>query len=318
MTTPGGAVLDAHELRGTTERQLRGRVVTLTPAPVLDRLYVLDDLRLGEVNRAHDVRTVLSGKGVNVARNLHGAGAECIAVVPLSDADRVWLPEGRYEIVPTARPLRVNTVVATRSGITTNVNAAPTALTDREWNQLLDAVIDAATSIGADWIVVAGSLPRSSTGATLPPERLFREAHAIGARVCLDSGGAQLREWLHQGCPPDLVKPNLAELSEAAGRPIASVRDAARAAEELLSAGVGAVLASFGADGAAIMTSRQTIWGCPPPVSAVNSTGAGDAALAGFLADLRDASDEAMLTEAIERAVSWGALAVRALETVPR
>lgn len=40
----------------------RARVVTLTPSPAIDRLYVVDAVLPDEVNRARDVRWFLSGK----------------------------------------------------------------------------------------------------------------------------------------------------------------------------------------------------------------------------------------------------------------
>jgi 1-phosphofructokinase len=45
-------------------------IVTLTPAPTLDRTYFIGDLQLGEVNRANAVGEELAGKGINVSRAL--------------------------------------------------------------------------------------------------------------------------------------------------------------------------------------------------------------------------------------------------------
>ena len=62
-------------------------IVTLTPAPTLDRTYFVHNLQSGGVNRADDVREELAGKGINVTRALHLAGIEAKGVVPIGNSD---------------------------------------------------------------------------------------------------------------------------------------------------------------------------------------------------------------------------------------
>ena len=63
------------------------RVITLTPAPAIDRTYLLDSLHPGEVHRAQEVHSELAGKGVNVTKGLMVGGTSSLAVVPLSRED---------------------------------------------------------------------------------------------------------------------------------------------------------------------------------------------------------------------------------------
>ena len=58
-------------------------VVTLTPAPVLDRTYFVSNLVPGGVNRADAVGEELAGKGINVSRGLVLGGISSPAVVPI-------------------------------------------------------------------------------------------------------------------------------------------------------------------------------------------------------------------------------------------
>ena len=62
---------------------IKSPIVTLTPAPTLDRTYLVTDLVSGAVNRADSVGEELAGKGINVARALHLAGIPSPAVVPI-------------------------------------------------------------------------------------------------------------------------------------------------------------------------------------------------------------------------------------------
>ena len=68
------------------------------------------------------------------------------------------------------------------------------------------------------------------------------------------------------------------------GRPLTTVGDAVKAAEELRARGAGAVLASLGADGQLLVAADGTYWGHAPVVAVRSDVGAGDASLAGFLA----------------------------------
>ncbi len=89
------------------------------------------------------------------------------------------------------------------------------------------------------------------------------------------------------------------------GRPLATVGDALKAAEELRAAGARAVLASLGADGQ-LLVDDDGVWYGTAPVDAVRSNvGAGDASLAGFLV----AGGRG--PEALASAVAHGAAAVR-------
>ncbi|GAA4771731.1 1-phosphofructokinase [Microbacterium gilvum] len=313
MTTSG---LPAAERSGS----LRASVVTMTPSPAVDRVYLVDTMRSGEVNRASRVHSFLSGKGINVAKNLRNAGGTAVAVTMLADGDRHLVgDDDLFRVVPAPTPARVNTVVVSCDGATTNVNERPRPLSEESWAVLCAATAAAIRERSADWLVVAGSIP-SAMGrpGALRPAQLARDAADNGTRLCLDSGGAVLREWLSQGFVPDLVKPNLAELGAAVGRELHTMADAVAASRSLIDRGTGAVLASLGGDGALLVTPAHELWARPPRVDVVNTTGAGDAALAGFVADLVGGGSDDRLEASLRRAVAWGSHAVREIEAVPR
>ena len=62
-------------------------VVTLTPAPTLDRTYFVKNLVEGGVNRAERVGEELAGKGINVSRGLQLVNMAAPGVVPIGNAD---------------------------------------------------------------------------------------------------------------------------------------------------------------------------------------------------------------------------------------
>lgn len=74
-----------------------------------------------------------------------------------------------------------------------------------------------------------------------------------------------------------MIKPNAEELAEAVGRPLSTVGDALKAAQELRELGAQSVLASLGADGQLLVESSGAYFSCAPVASVRSNVGAGDA-----------------------------------------
>jgi len=130
--------------------------------------------------------------------------------------------------------------------------------------------------------------------------------------VAVDTSGAPLVALAErlEVAAPDLMKPNGEELASLTGSdPEAVEADptaAAKAAQVLLDGGVGAVLATLGANGAVLAT-REGAWhATPPPTTVVSTVGAGDSSLFGYLlADLRGGSP----VDRLRMAVAYGSAA---------
>ncbi|GAA4915540.1 1-phosphofructokinase [Streptomyces coeruleoprunus] len=280
-------------------------ILTVTPNPSLDRTYEVPALERGEVLRATGERMDPGGKGVNLSRAVAAAGHDTRAVVPLGGAPGALVAELLAEQgidvvpVPLSGHTRSNIAIAEPDGTLTKINAPGPDLTPRESEAILATVGEHAPA--ADWVACCGSLPRGLIPAWYAD--LVTRAHGHGSRVALDTSGPSLLAALRGR--PDVVKPNAEELAEAVGRPLATVGDAVKAAEELRTAGAGTVLASLGADGQ-LLVSAEGVWYGTATVTAVRSNvGAGDASLAGFLA----AGGEG--PEALASAVAHGAAAVQ-------
>ncbi|GAB2913295.1 1-phosphofructokinase [Rhodococcus aerolatus] len=279
-------------------------IVTVTPNPSLDRTVELPALVRGEVLRASSSRVDPGGKGVNVARALVAAGEACVAVMPSGGSVGTRIadllgPQGVPVVsVPVRGSTRCNTALVEPDGTTTKVNEPGPHLSDAEVADLELEVAQLAAR--AEWVVCAGSLP-AGAGVDFHA-RIVRAAHAAGARVAVDSSGAPMLAAIPAG--PDLVKPNLEELAELAGRPLTSLGDVLAAAQELREQGVGAVLVSLGERGALLVDHTGAHHAATPPVPVRSTVGAGDSTLAGFLAAGGSG------TEALVTAVAYGAAAV--------
>ncbi|MEU8481886.1 1-phosphofructokinase [Streptomyces sp. NPDC048641] len=258
-------------------------ILTVTPNPSLDRTYEVPALDRGAVLRAAGERMDPGGKGVNVSRAVAAAGARTLAVLPLGGAPGALVAELldaqgiSVASVPVAGQTRSNIALAEPDGTLTKINAPGPELTPEEAESLLSVVGE--RSAGAAWTACCGSLPRGLAPSWYA--ELVARAHAAGARIALDTSGPALLAALRER--PDVVKPNAEELAEAVGRPLATVGDAVKAAEELRELGARAVLASLGADGQ-LLVDGSGAWFATAPVDTVRSNvGAGDSSLAGFL-----------------------------------
>lgn len=293
-------------------------IVTLTPNPSLDRTVQLDRLVPGAINRTGRARVEASGKGVNVSRVLRAHGVASVAVLPVGGAEgdhllgllaTDWIP---VHAVHVGGPVRVNVSVVTPGGETTKFNEPGPPLLAADLDALLTATADAVR--GARWLVVAGTLPPGTDPQFVA--RVVAAAHAAGTKVAVDMSGPALTAAARAGA--DLLAPNTSELTETTGVPATTIADIVAAARVLATVratpGIATVLVSMGGDGALLVTPERCLHGVPPDIDVVNTAGAGDALLAGWVAgdSPGNSTDEA---DRLARAVAWGTSACLAVGT---
>ena len=278
-------------------------ILTITLNPSVDRTVSVPELVVGEVNVISFVRDDPGGKGVNVSRALTAQGFETTAIIVGGGDQATWLENQLHKhnvqtvMINVADRIRTNLTVMDNEGRTTKLNERGPEL-DISVLDRIEQEISSRVKPG-DWVVMAGRLPRG-----LPDDsyaRLVRVAHANGAKAAVDSDGASLASAVAAG--PDLIKPNVHELSGLVGGPLKSFGDVVRSSRTLREKGVGAVLCSMGPDGA-LYIGEEIAHVAPTADIAGSTVGAGDTLLAGFLANGANAS-------ALEAAVQWSAAAIR-------
>lgn len=294
--------------------QPRPRIVTLTANPSLDRTVGLAEaIRPGEVQGAVSAREDAGGKGINVARVIAAAGVETLAVLPLATDDPfgVALRASGVRSRPVAIDgfARSNLTITDPDGVTTKLNLPGATLTPDDAVDLVAAVVSA--SEGADWLVLAGSLPPGAEDALyVDIIRAVRGRWGQAApRIAVDTSGAALRAVVYDAAP-DLIKPNDDELVELTGVALPLGVPFAEAvlpvARALVPARVAAVLVTLGADGAVLVTGDGAWVASPPRIRVSSTVGAGDSSLAGYL--LADVAGDPP-AERLRRSVRYGAAA---------
>ncbi|WP_035855066.1 1-phosphofructokinase family hexose kinase [Cryptosporangium arvum] len=286
-------------------------ILTVTLNAALDVTYRVDALIPHATHRVAEVSERAGGKGLNVARVLHGLG-EPVRATGLLGGDtgaRVRRLLGEAGLDEAFVPIGDETrrTVAVVDGDATGFWEPGPVVTPDEWDAFR---VRYAGLVGdATVVVLSGSLPRG-----LPADAyatLIAAARRAGVRTVLDTSGAPLSAALP--ARPDVVKPNLHELEELVGAPAG--RGLVHLAGQARALGAGAVVASAGADGLVGVTGDGAWQVRPPERVAGNPTGAGDASVAALARGLRDDSPwPELLTDAV--ALSAAAVAAPVAGTV--
>ena len=259
-------------------------IYTVTFNPAIDYVVRLDaPLEVGEVNRAGGEDCVLGGKGINVSGVLAQLDCPSVALGFVAGETGAWLERGlavqglHTDFVHLEQGMtRIN--VKIKAGQETELNGAGPDIPESAVRQL-EEQLDALNE--NDILILAGSIPRSLPQDTY--ERLLARLQGKGVRAVVDATRDLLVNVLQYR--PFLIKPNDHELGEIVGRELKTDEEIIAAARTLQEKGARNVLVSMAGDGALLVDENGKVHriGCPKG-KVVNSVGAGDSMVAGFVA----------------------------------
>ncbi|CAN5476750.1 1-phosphofructokinase [soil metagenome] len=260
-------------------------IVTVTLNPAIDQTLSISGFATGKVNRVSHMESHAAGKGVNVAVTLADLGAATIATGWLGDQNQDIFKhlfatkriDDRF--IRAFGETRVGIKISDeKSGDTTDINFPGLTPSIDDLKLLLNQ-IDTLAAKGR-WFALCGSVPAGVSDDIYA--QLIDRISAGGGNVVLDTSGKPLHEALTRG--PAVAKPNIAELSELAGRPLNTANDVVTAARShLLERGVKLAVVSMGGDGAIFIDRKQAMIATPPKVTVKSTVGAGDAMVAGLI-----------------------------------
>ncbi|VAX31058.1 1-phosphofructokinase [hydrothermal vent metagenome] len=278
-------------------------IYTITLNPAMDRTLWIEKIRPDDSNRIKKEQRYAGGKGIDVSRVLTSLEVVNKALGFVGgfageELEGRLLNEGiACDFVRISGETRTNIIVnETSTGNQTVFNARGPEIKPYEVMQMIHKV----EKIEDPKIVaISGSLPPG-----VNPE-IYRKIIEIfksrGAMVILDTDGDALRVGING--LPDVIKPNLHELSRLVGRRLHKKDEIISAANDLRNQGIGIVLVSMGADGILLLGEKEQYLASPPKVKVENTIGAGDSAIAGFVYGL---SEGKTLKEALAYAVAAG------------
>lgn len=265
-------------------------IYTVTFNPAIDYVMKVDALTTGNTNRSEYEKIYFGGKGINVSNVLKELGMESTALGFCAGftgdailknleekgirADFVKLAEGNS---------RIN--VKIKGEQETEINGQGPHIKEDEINQLFEKTNRLKKG---DILILAGSIPN-----TLPDhiyEEILEKLSGRGVRFVVDATQDLLVNVLKYR--PFLIKPNQFELGEIFGRELETDEEIIECAAELKKQGAVNVLVSMAKKGAVLLDENDQVHKMTPPSGkAVNSVGAGDSMVAGFLAGYLKSGD---------------------------
>ena len=262
-------------------------IYTITTNPSLD--YTVDaELIPGQINRANSEIIYPGGKGINVSLSLLrldqetralGFAAGRIGQTIRDLLDDFGCPHTLLELSGGGQS-RINVKIL--GPVETAVNGQGPALGAADLVRLLKLLEDVRRD---DAVVISGWAQNISFYVSI-----LEQLAGTGCTTVLDCSGEAL--WQCLGCHPFLIKPNLSELGALFGVEDLDFAEAVELAHQLQLEGARNLLVSMGGNGAFLLTESQELYfagACTGPV--VNTVGAGDSLVAGFLTGLRQTGD---------------------------
>jgi len=276
-------------------------IYTITLNPALDRTIWLDELKQDDTNRILKEEKYAGGKGIDVSRVLFNFGVPNVALGFVGgfaglEIEGLLINEGvNFDFIRISEETRTNIIINTNNNQII-ISAKGPNIPPFELTKLIEKINNLDNP---SYVVISGSLPEGLKPAVYA--KIIDMAKSKSATVVLDTDGDVLKFNISQ--KPDIIKPNRHELSRVVGRDVKTIEDAVIAAKEINRMGVRIVLVSLGKDGIVYVSQNAIMHATPPTVKVVNTIGAGDSAVAGFIyAKHMGFSDE----EALKYAVATG------------
>lgn len=274
-------------------------IYTVTLNPALDYIMHVEHFEKNRINKTSSELLLPGGKGINVSIVLHNLGMSSTALgfiagftgqeirrklqgLGVTD-DFIELPDGHS---------RINMKICSHEE--TELNGMGPIIDEAS---LLKLYTQLDRLVTGDVLVLAGSIP-----ASLPDniyQDIMKRVEAKGVMTIVDARKDLLENVLE--LRPFLIKPNNFELAELFGlEELWDKQEVLRYAKELQERGARNVLVSMAGAGAVLSAEDGSTYESPAPDGTViNSVGAGDSMVAGFLYGL-------LTTESFEQAFYTG------------
>ncbi len=277
-------------------------IYTITFNPALDYIIRVDDFKLGKVNRTSYEEVYAGGKGINVSIVLNNLNVENIALGYIAGftgdeiENRVKSMGCKTDFIKLNNGMsRIN--VKLKSNEESEINGQGPAINDRDLDELFNK-LDSLKE--GDILVLAGSIP-----STLPEniyEVIMKRLENRNIKIIVDDTKDLLLNVLKY--KPFLIKPNHHELAELFNVKLNNEDEIVFYANKLKEMGAKNVLISMAGDGAIFVTEdNRVITSNVPKGKLVNSVGAGDSMVGGFIAGYINNAD---LEEAFKMGVATG------------
>lgn len=265
-------------------------IYTLTFNPALDYSVFLDELKVSEVNRTKDDYILAGGKGINVSIVLKNLGFDSTALGYVAgftgdEIEREIIEKGvTCDFIKLEKGhSRIN--VKIKADVETEINGRGPEIAAAD----IQALYSQLSKLQAgDLLILSGNVP-----ASLPQtmyQDIMKSLQGKGIDFIVDATGESLMATLEY--QPFMIKPNHHEIAELFDVEVKSHDDIIQLAKRLQSKGARNVVVSMAGQGAILVGENgESAYSETPKGTLVNSVGAGDSLVAGFVAGYLETKD---------------------------
>ncbi len=264
-------------------------IYTVTFNPSLDYIVRVGEFELGNLHRADSEELYVGGKGINVSAVLRQLGIDSTVLGFVSGFTGKEIYNRLENMGLTSDFItvdhgmsRINIKLKSKDKVETEINGQGPILDAADLEKLyrkLEMIRE------GDILVLSGSVPGHMKDRDKIYGEICEKLKDRQVKLIVDAEGQLLRNTLCYH--PFLIKPNLHELGMLYDQLLLTEESIIDCAMRLKQEGAQNVLVSMAGDGALLIDSNGGITRQSAPVGTVmNSVGAGDALLAGFLSGL--------------------------------
>lgn len=265
-------------------------IYTITFNPALDYILQIDKFEMGKINRTRDEKIFPGGKGINVSIVLKNLGVKSTALGFIGGftgeelrrlieekeikTDFIKLKNGKT---------RINVKIDSEEETALNTNGPE--ITEEEIQELMDKIQKIKAE---DIVILSGNVPKGVKNNIY--ELICVNLQKNEVTYIVDATKELLVNVLKY--EPFLIKPNKEELEETFKVKIQTKEEVIEYAKKLQIMGARNVLISLGGEGGILVTEKQEVFiSKAPKGKAINTVGAGDSMVAGFVAGYEKSKD---------------------------
>lgn len=258
-------------------------IYTITFNPALDYISQVDKFEIGKINRTQTEKILPGGKGLNVSMVLNNLGIKSTALGFIAgftgDKLKAEIEQKgiKADFIEVEKGItRINVKISSNEETALNGNGPE--ITEKNIKQLLEKIEKITKK---DIVILAGNIPKCINNDIY--EIICKKLQQNNVTFVVDATKELLMNVLKY--KPFLIKPNKEELEETFKEKIETKEDIIAHAKKLQEMGAQNVLISLGGEGAILITSdNKEYFSKTPKGKVVNTVGAGDSMIAGFIA----------------------------------
>ena len=265
-------------------------IYTITFNPALDYISQVNNFEVGKINRTQTEKILPGGKGLNVSTVLRNLGIESTALGFIAGFTGEELKKDieqrgiKTDFIKVEKGLtRINVKISSKEETALNGNGPE--VTEENIEQLLKKIDNIKSE---DTVILAGNVPKCINNNIY--EIICKKLEQNKVRFIVDATKELLMNVLKY--KPFLIKPNKEELEETFKEKIETKEKIIEHAKKLQKMGAQNVLISLGGEGAILVTTEnKEIFLNAPKGKVINTVGAGDSMVAGFVAGYEKSGD---------------------------